>query len=212
MSDTPDERPPRPTVAYEPGWTDNIPDELKVRPQWVAWRFEWRDNKARVGKYTKTPWQARPILHRTRPKRAKADDPTTWATFDEALAAYQDRAGADEFRRLDGIGYEFSADDGYVGIDFDKCLNPDGTVKDWAAEKFRLLGPSYAEVSPSGSGVKAFYRGVLPVKDEEGRTGRRRPGYGPDGTGEIEVYDRGRYFAMTGRAALQILWSDQHGN
>jgi primase-polymerase (primpol)-like protein len=43
---------------------------------------------------------------------------------------------------------------------------------------------SYAEVSPSGTGVKVFVRGKLPP-------GRRRKG-------QIEMYDRGRFFTTTG--------------
>jgi primase-polymerase (primpol)-like protein len=44
---------------------------------------------------------------------------------------------------------------------------------------------SYSEVSPSGTGVKVFLRGKLPAG------GNRR--------GNVEMYDRGRYFAVTGR-------------
>ena len=51
----------------------NIPHELKRRPQWVLWRYETRD-----GKPTKVPYNARTGY------RADSTDPATWCSFDEA--------------------------------------------------------------------------------------------------------------------------------
>jgi putative DNA primase/helicase len=178
-------------VTYAPGWHERIPQSLRERPQWVVWRYEWRTKGDGSGKWTKVPYIPREIRGRWR--GAKANDPSTWGTFEEALRTF--KANCDD---LDGIGFVFSPDDPFVGIDFDRCLTEDGTILPWAAEWLKRLGPTYVEVSPSVRGLKAFYRGSLPVKSD-GSTGRRRAGYGPDGSGEIEAYDRTRFFTVTGQ-------------
>jgi hypothetical protein len=190
-----------PRVTYLAGWSDRIPVELKRRRQWVVWRYEWRQDKTGNGKWTKVPYQVRKT--RGRYLKAKANCPETWGTFDEALCVYQANADKSDNERFDGIGYEFAMDDEYVGVDFDDCLTADGELRGWAVAWLELLGPTYADVSPSGTRIKAFYRGKLPARPD-GKTGRRRAGYGPDGSGEIEAYDHGRYFTLTGR----IWWED----
>ncbi len=91
-----------------------------------------------------------------------------------------------------GIGFVFSADDPYTGIDFDTCRDPEtGALDAWAMAT--LAGfDSYAETSPSGTGIKAFVQATLPAH------GIRRTR--PDGLpgGMVEMYDRGRFFTVTG--------------
>jgi primase-polymerase (primpol)-like protein len=53
----------------------HIPEELKARPQWVAWRFAERN-----GERTKIPVNP----HWTQ-RLAKTDDPATWSSFEQAL-------------------------------------------------------------------------------------------------------------------------------
>jgi primase-polymerase (primpol)-like protein len=103
--------------------------------------------------------------------RASSTDPATWSTFDAALVA----ASA-----ADGIGYVFTADDPYVGIDLDAGLSE----SDRGAIVGRL--DSYAEFSVSGTGIHVIVRASL--------NGHRRNRSGP-----FEVYDQGRYFVMTGQ-------------
>jgi hypothetical protein len=61
------------------------------------------------------------------------------------------------------------------------------TLKPWAAEIVRDLD-TYTETSPSRTGVKLYLLGTKP-----GTSCKK-----PYDDGEIEVYDRGRFFAMTG--------------
>lgn len=142
----------------------NLPDALKARVAWVCWRYEERD-----GKPTKVP--KNPATGRN----AKSNDPRTWATFAEALAAAP---------RFDGLGIMFS--DGLCGCDLDHCRDPKtGELEPWAAEVVAELD-SYTEASPSGTGVHVLATGDLPE-------GRRRKG-------PVEVYGPGspRYFTVTG--------------
>jgi putative DNA primase/helicase len=63
---------------------------------------------------------------------------------------------------MHGIGYVFSAEDPYTGIDLDKCRDPEtGTIEEWAQEIIISLR-SYTEISPSGRGVHIIVRGKLP--------------------------------------------------
>ena len=150
-----------------------IPAELKARPQWVAWRLEWKNDK----------WGKPPINPRTG-GYAKSNDPTTWATFEEALAFYQSG-------KADGIGYVFSEDDPYCGADFDDALDDQKELLSWAAPLITDLD-TYTDFSPSHTGVKAFFKGKLPDGCDHN---------GSIGTGHVELYDRARYFCVTGHAA-----------
>ncbi|MSR59256.1 MAG: hypothetical protein EXS05_16705 [Planctomycetaceae bacterium] len=159
-----------------------IPAELKAINQWVLWRNVVRDSKP-----TKEPYQLSGLL-------AATDDPSTWTTFDAAFAAYE-RGG------FSGIGFVFAPGGGYVGIDFDGCRNPaNGSIDYWALSSMEDFS-SYAEVSPSGTGFKVFVKGELPTDKTGAKTGKHNQppgmGYGGKKPG-IEIYQRGRYFAVTG--------------
>jgi putative DNA primase/helicase len=160
----------RPTVLAVE--PDGTPDDLKRYLQWVAWRLDWRDKT----------WTKRPINPRDG-SPASSTDSLTWGSFAEALALC--RGG-----RADGLGFTFSSGDPFAGIDLDDCRDPaTGEVADWAVAVIKEID-SYTEVSPSGSGLKIIARGKLPGR------GRKKL----FGGGEIEMYDRERYFALTGRA------------
>jgi putative DNA primase/helicase len=90
--------------------------------------------------------------------------------------------------KLAGVGFVFTADDPYCGVDLDNCIDAEnGKLKSWAAGLLSQLD-SYAETSPSGTGVKVFIKANKP--------GRRcRKAYQD---GEIEIYDRNRFFTVTG--------------
>lgn len=150
---------------------ERIPDELKETPQWIVWKSETRD-----GKPTKVPYQVGGRL-------AQSNNPNTWSTFDDAVNAYyQDK--------YDGIGFMFSKDDPFVGIDIDKCMD-EGELSDLASELVDMM-ESYTEVSPSGTGLHIIVEGRLP-SDVKG-TGKRNPKLG------LEVYQHGRYFTFTGQS------------
>jgi len=163
------------TTTVDGFFPEAVPGALKEKAQWVVWKFQIRD-----GKRTKVPYSA------ITKGSAKSTAPETWATYAAAVEAFN--AGG-----FDGVGYVFSADDGLTGIDLDRSLNEDGTLKPWARELYAPFADTYSEVSPSGTGIKLWTRAVLPGK------GRKINGQGPDRTGKIEIYDRDRYFTVTGR-------------
>jgi len=150
---------------------ENIPAWLRQLPQWVGWKYIERD-----GKPTKCPVDPKTL------GTANSTDPATWGTFEQALAAYQSDS-------LAGVGFVFTTEAHLCGVDLDDSIAPaSGELKPWAQRIVDRLN-SYTEISPSGHGVKVFLRARKP--------GRRcRKGYED---GEIEVYDSGRFFTLTGR-------------
>ena len=111
--------------------------------RWVAWVNEERD-----GKPTKVPYGARG-------KRAKANDAKTWISRAEAEGRTKNLVNG----QGGGIGIQLGdLGDGrwLAGVDLDTCIDTDGCLAPWAE---KILGelPTYAETSPSGIGIKAFF-------------------------------------------------------
>ena len=146
----------------------NAPSELLTLDQWVCWRREERGDK-----WTKVPIDA------NTGKEAKANDSTTWSSFEKAAQTY---TGG---KFSGGVGFVFSEHDPYTGIDFDKCIGDDGQMEPDALAMLQGLA-SYSERSQSGTGAHTIVRGKLPTTG----TGRRK--------GNIEMYHYGRFFVMTG--------------
>ncbi len=159
----------------------NLPDdeELIARPQWVSW--QWQTPKGRD--QTKVPLCSHRLLQGLDPAQAKASvtDPATWSTYSQAIGA--------GVRPLDGVGFVVTAADPFCGIDLDHCVDAEtGTVADWVRGLVDFFN-SYTERTPSGTGLRIWLRG-------------RKPGAGcKQGLADraaIEVYDRERFFTLTG--------------
>jgi len=148
---------------------ENIPDEIKVIPQWVNWETVERD-----GKVTKPPFQPGG-------KFAESDNPSTWNSFSTVKAVAE---------RFDGVGFVLTEEDPFIGIDFDKCYCPAFKLIDPVIEQHIKSINTYTEISPSGRGLRSLLRGRLLVDGKKnGRvevyqarryvtiTGHRLPGY-----------------------------------
>lgn len=151
-----------------------IPTELKRLRQWVCWQA--------------VPDPARPDHPRKTPVNpmtgggAMSNNPDTWADYDTAVR---------ESKKYTGIGFMFA--NGYFGVDIDNVEDAiedykNGSTDNIVAEFIGTLR-SYAEYSQSGRGIHIICRGKLPPG------GRRK--------GNVEMYDSGRFFVMTGNAAAE---------
>lgn len=167
-----------------------IPDELKALVQWIVWRYEESEGK----KPTKVPYSP---LFKT---HADVQKPATWATFDEAVAEFEQAKG-----QWNGIGFVFTRDDEYSGIDLDDTEG-DQTAYQRQLKIFEVF-QSYTELSPSGTGIHIIVKGKVD-------RGRRRS--------KIEIYPHERFFTMTGNVyrdlpinehgeALQLLYNEMGG-
>ncbi|ASN71416.1 phage/plasmid primase, P4 family [Bacillus toyonensis] len=159
---------------------NQIPTELKNTPHWILWRSEVRN-----GKKTKVPYQINGEMAQSNNKRS-------WSTFPTIIKFYEQGG-------YDGIGFMFSKDDPFVGIDIDHCIQ-EGALTDLAEDVIEILN-SYTEYSPSGDGIHIIAKGTLPLKGPG--TGRKNVDLG------LEVYRHGRYFTFTGDCLDQVPVEDR---
>lgn len=154
-----------------------LPNELTSKPQFVLWKYEQVN-----GKSTKIPYQANG-------EKARTGDRNTFASFPTALKFY--RSG-----QFDGIGFVFTAQDDFVGIDIDHCItysdddvNKENPIYSELAKEIIDSLDSYTELSPSLTGVHIIVRGSLPSTVMG--SGRKNSELG------IECYSKMRFFTLT---------------
>lgn len=147
---------------------EGIPEELKDLRCWICWESVQKDGG--TTKKPRAPWT---VGHTG---DVSPTNPWNWTGFDEAY---------DWASKMPawGVGFVFSNDGPYVGVDLDDCVEG-GTVDNWAADIVTALD-SYTEFSPSGTGMHVICRGQIPhgVKNEDRG---------------VELYDNDRFFTFTG--------------
>ena len=142
-----------------------LPPELRAARAWLVWRFVPNADPSK--KPLKVPFylsgaprgwpNGRPsdgIATESQP-RVPNGHPLDIA----ALGSLADAVRVCQERGLSGVGLAMRADLGLVALDFDDRLGPGGLDPRVQA---LVLGGTYAEVSPSGRGLRVFYRGSLP--------------------------------------------------
>ncbi|GEM_PF-4556118 len=153
--------------------------EITDAPCWLVWRAE-----PRGGKIAKVPYYCGGAR-----RSGDLGSPGDLAR----LADYQTAAQAARRGGYTGVGVACDALPGVVALDLDHCLDASGAPATaearWLVEQARAQR-IYIEVSPSGTGLRALVRGALP----DGRGGMSGGG--------IEMYSRGRYVTITGRAVV----------
>lgn len=125
--------------------------------------------------YIKTPDNKKIPINPNTHEYARTDDPSTWSTLEQSLKAL--RTG-----RYAGIGFVFSEEDPFTGIDIDNAIQG-GHLTEQAQELVTQFW-SYTEISPSGKGIHILVEGELPE-------GRRKDGK--------EGYSKRRFFTLTTR-------------
>jgi hypothetical protein len=144
---------------------ERIPEELQQLRQWHVWRQT---------EETKIPLQINGSA-------AKSNDPNTWTDFATAAEASQ---------FFSGLAFEIS--EPYCGIDLDNCFDENGKLRSWAWPILsRFDGCGYAEISPSGRGIKILTRARKPA------IAKCVHKFG-DEKQQIECYDKTRFWAITG--------------
>lgn len=158
---------------------EEIPAELKALPQWVCYMLIDDSGKDKPRKIPINPHTLR---------GASAGKPDTWGTFEKAveqigkMGTVIQQGEKPISAPIVGIGFEFVKGGGYVGIDFDHCIE-NGALNEWANNRVEWFN-SYTELSPSGTGLHIICKGKLP-----GRAVKRP---------HAEMYDENRYFTFTG--------------
>jgi len=148
---------------------EHIPAELKALPQWVCARNKIPFNPAGSS--------------------ASVTDPTTWSTFEQAVAAVKKGVFED-------IGFVFTKEDPYVFIDLDapkengviiSADDPRAVDLDAKHQSWIKGFSSYTELSKSRRGYHIICKGSIPQAV-------KAKGY--------EIYDSKRYAIFTGEVVL----------
>lgn len=139
----------------------NIPQELKTESKFCLWKYE-----KHKGNLTKVPYNPNNGQH------AETNNPSTFAAFKTAMLEYA-------MGGWDGIGIRVA--NGIGAIDIDHCIREDGSLNDVAASILSSFPDAYFEVSPSGKGLRGFFR---------------VPG--------DYVYDQSRYYIKNSQIGLEV--------
>jgi len=180
------EIPPRPVPLIVN--FDQIPGELRYLNQWVLWRYVWKEGKdGKPGKWDKPPFQPNGKL-------ASSTAKFTWSSFQAVKEAYECglSLSVDDPLHFDGVGFVpakvSQVEHNLQFGDLDKCRDKDtGALSPEAKADLDLVN-SYAEVSPSGTGIRSIAKGNPPYPT------------GKDGckNGPIELYQARHYLTTTG--------------
>ena len=154
--------PPRPRALPLIG--TQIPADLRALNRWVCWNYALRGKG----------WTKVPVTPRGR--AASSTDPATWSAFHPCEMNCV-------LSLCDGVGLVLGED--LQGIDLDDCRELGTEKLSPLAQEILARVAAYAEVSPSGTGIKLF-----------GRFGFGRSHVKPG----LELYAAGRYFAVTGQS------------
>ena len=149
---------------------EKLPQMLKDHGAFCLWQYE----KDKDGRMTKVPYQTNGL-------RASSTDRGCFTSFDDAgshMAGY--------------FGIGLGVFDGFAAIDIDHCVT-DGALSGMAQDIIGIMD-SYAEYSPSGTGVRILFR-VRDVQYDDSRYYINNRGIG------LEVYVPGhtnRFVTVTG--------------
>lgn len=110
----------------------NLPEEIRLLPQWVCWCGDKVPKNPRTG------------------GNAQSNNPDSWGTFDDAINACK-------VYQFDGVGFMFRKDGGYFGVDLDHVADNKAFC-----DEFVDGLKSYNEYSRSGTGLHIICKGILP--------------------------------------------------
>lgn len=125
--------------------THNIPEELKELPIWLCWKVTEISEK---GKFNKIPYY--PSGRRRVGEQGSNEDRANLETFYVALEAIRKNSN------FAGLGVAMLPDFGLIAFDADRCVD-DGAIRGDVSE---WVDGTYAEFSPSGTGIRAFWCGT----------------------------------------------------
>jgi hypothetical protein len=175
-----EQKPSAPATTREPEYADplaKLPTAFKTYRNWVTWQDV--EHKA-------------PIISGSF-NNASSDDPSTWMSYSTALENIKNGKG------YGNLGFVTNGEqtDYLTALDIDGCRNPaTGELTEWAQRILKMLPATYAEITPSKSGIRAWVKMLLPEKAES--VFKLAPTAGHGSKVQIEVYDDRKYFTMTG--------------
>lgn len=125
---------------------------LKTVDQWVCWaehRFSRKDDKIPLNTEEYNPSQ-------NEFSAASFSDESIWMPYEKAVEK------CDQYDAVTGIGFVITDDVNIALIDIDDCIKTNSLKLDKEAYEMMNFVGSYAEVSPSGTGIHIISRGKAP--------------------------------------------------
>ncbi len=148
--------------------TENVPTEMAHLEQWVLWKAEKLKDK---DEYGKVPYQLIEIP-------ASSTNPSSWSSFDKTIQKLDD---------YDGVGFVLTKEDDYICLDLDDIHIDKETHKPLTDIAKEVMQKTWWEVSPSGTGIHAYFKGTLP--DEVMKKNKSE---------HLELYSHSRFMTFTG--------------
>jgi primase-polymerase (primpol)-like protein len=149
---------------------NQVPNEIREAFKWAVWRAQPRPNQP--GKFSKAP------RNPSTGQLLSVNVPESFTDFETCRLAVEEHG-------FSGLGILLQGN-GWVGVDIDNftemAQEQRGPVWEWI--KGALAEGAYVEKSPSGSGLRAIFRGAFPGQ------GRR--------SGSLEIYQTKRFLTITG--------------
>lgn len=133
------------------GFEDDVPATLKNLKAWFVWKTT--EIKPDTGKFNKISFYPRkggraPV--RRNGVQGSADDLKNLGTWNDA------RSTLNFDRSFAGVGVAMLPSFDVVALDVDHCIE-NGKVREEVSD---LTKDTYCEISPSGTGIRAFWRGT----------------------------------------------------
>ena len=147
---------------------ENVPTEMAHLEQWVLWKAEKLKDK---DEYAKVPYQTIGI-------HADSTKPHSWSNFEKTIE-YIDG--------YEGIGFVLTKDDDYICLDLDDIHIDSETYEPITDIAKEVMQKTWWEVSPSGTGIHAYFKGTLP--DEVMKKNKSE---------HLELYSHSRFMTFTG--------------
>lgn len=118
-------------------------------------------------------WMTWKLVDDKKIPNGKSNDPSTWNYFED-------------LKHADRIAFVFSADDPFVGIDLDDCIDEQGQYNEVALHCLALFkGKAYCDITQSGRGLHFIIKG-------------KKPDWSVCKRGPVECYEHARFWIMTG--------------
>jgi len=162
---------------------DGIHSKLKAMKAWACWKSVINPDKKKPDKVPYS-YQINPVTEQEEVKAADCTKPETWMTFEDAIRLLK---SSKAFKGLQIALLPTTPEgdsDRLIGIDLDKALLPDGTIKPEYMEWILKFNTRF-ELSPL-DGVRGFCFGHFPT-------------FGGKHSGDIEIYQERKWLTVTGQ-------------
>lgn len=177
----------------------SLPTDILNAKAWLVWRLVQKPGQK---KPSKMPYYASGAMRGWPFGKPDDDNPTEQqphapqgSELDrQHMVTYAQACAALSTGRYAGVGLATFSDLGVVALDFDACVR-EGEVD---PRVLKWVEGTYAEISPSGTGVRAFFRGSLPSRKDTQ----------PDNGGvSLEVFGNTGFVTVTGNVLPEhVMW------